>query len=118
MSNKVKPYSNYVLKAIKYIKEDIECNPFRYKTASELLGRVNTPHRATVEKAFREIYQTGIKEYQVKKRLEESKRFLEEGMTKKQVACKCFYRSQSSFAAAFKKEFKMTPTEWQLSYAA
>ena len=116
MSNKVRPYSNYVLMAVKNIREDIACNPLRYKTASEILGRVNTPHRATVEKAFREIYKIGIKEYQVKRRLEESKRFLEEGMTKKQVACKCFYRSQSSFSAAFKKEFKMTPTEWQMSY--
>ena len=118
MSKKAKPYSSYVLAAIKCIKEDIENNPFRYKKASDLLVKVRIPHRATVEKAFKEIYQIGIKEYQVKQRLEESKRYLEEGMTKKQVAAKCFYGSQSSFAAAFKKEFKMTPSEWQSSYAA
>jgi AraC-like DNA-binding protein len=112
-----RPYSKYVLLAIESIKEHIDKNPFHYKTASELLMGVSTPHRATVEKAFKQIYKAGIKEYQVKQRLEASKIFLEEGMTKKQVASKCFYRSQSSFAAAFKKEFKMTPSEWQSSYA-
>ncbi|MCS3801051.1 helix-turn-helix domain-containing protein [Niastella sp. OAS944] len=117
MFQKERPYSNYIVNAIKKIKDLIDQNPFQYKTAAELRGCITIPHRATVEKAFKEVYGAGIKEYQVKTRLEASKRFLEEGMSKKEVAAKCFYTSQSSFAAAFKKEFKMTPTQWQLSYA-
>jgi AraC-like DNA-binding protein len=49
----------------------------------------------------------------VRQRLEASKKYLAAGLTKKQVAHKCLYRSQSAFAAAFKKEFNMTPTDWQ-----
>ena len=109
-----RPYSRYVLNAIETIRRHIDINPFQHKTAAALLDQVGAPNRNTVEKAFKDMYGAGIKEYQVRQRLEASKQFLEAGMTKKQVAYKCLYRSQSAFAAAFKKEFNMTPTEWQL----
>jgi AraC-like DNA-binding protein len=111
-----KPYSRYVLCAIETIKQHIDNQPFQYKTAAALLDHLPTPNRNTVEKAFKETYGWGIKEYQVRQRLEGSKQFLEAGMTKKQVAFKCLYRSQSAFAAAFKKVFHVTPTEWQALY--
>lgn len=113
LSNATKHYSRYVLCAIETIKQHIDNNPFQHKTATGLLDHVSTPNRNYVEKAFKEVYGAGIKEYQVRQRLEASKKYLEEGLTKKLVAYKCLYSSQSAFAAAFKKEFKMTPTEWQ-----
>ena len=113
LSNVRKPYSMYVLCAITSIKQHIDTNPFHFRTAAEILDHLNTPNRNSVEKAFRDQFGIGIKEYQVKQRLESSKQFLETGMTKKQVAHKCLYRSQSAFSAAFKKVFNMTPTEWQ-----
>jgi AraC-like DNA-binding protein len=112
-----KPCSQYVLRAIETIQQHIDDNPFHCKTAAALLDLLSTPNRNSVEKAFKEVYGAGIKEYQVRQRLEASKKFLDEGLTKKQVAYKCFYKSQSSFAAAFKKMFKMTPTEWQMLYS-
>ncbi|THU39600.1 helix-turn-helix transcriptional regulator [Niastella caeni] len=117
MLQKIKPYSKYVLDAIKCIKQHIDANPFHYKTAAELLEHVSAPNRNSVEKAFKDVYGAGIKEYQVRQRLEASKEFLSAGMTKKLAASKCLYSSQSTFSAAFKKEFKMTPTEWQMIYA-
>ena len=116
MFDKVSSYSRYTLNAIKCVKEHIDNDPLCYKTAAELLDHVNAPNRSSLEKAFKAVYGTGIKEYLVKQRLEASKKFLEAGMSKKQVAAKCFYRSQSAFAAAFRKQFKMTPTEWQSLY--
>ena len=106
----------YVLDAIKCIKQHVDANPFHYKTAAELLNHLSLPNRSAVEKAFKDLYESGIKEYQVRQRLEVSKSFLEQGMTKKQAAHKCLYRTQSAYAAAFKKAFKMTPTEWQAVY--
>jgi AraC-like DNA-binding protein len=117
MINIVKPYSKYVRDAVNCIKQHIDANPFCYKTSSALLENVSSPNRSYVEKAFKDAYGFGIKEYQVKQRLEASKKFLEEGISKKQIAAKCLYKSQSAFAAAFKKEFKMTPTEWQTRYS-
>jgi AraC-like DNA-binding protein len=112
-----KPYSKYVLDAVRCIKEHIDTNPFQYKTAAELLEQLNSPNRTSVEKAFRDVYGAGIKEYQVRQRLEWSKKLLEAGITKKQIAARCLYRSQSAFAAAFKKQYNLTPTEWQMLYA-
>jgi len=116
MLEKVKHPSKYVLDAIKGIKQHIDTDPLKYKKASDLLEKVCAPNRNAVEKAFKAVFGAGIKEYQVRKRLEASKQFLDAGLTKKQVASKCFYKSQSAYAAAFKKEFKMTPTEWQDLY--
>lgn len=108
-----KPYSTHVLVTISQIKQHIDNNPFQCKKAGELLERLTNMKRSTLERAFKDIFNVGIKEYQVRMRLIASKTMLENGMSKKEVACKCCYKSASSFAAAFKKEFKMTPTEWQ-----
>jgi AraC-like DNA-binding protein len=108
-----KPYSKYVLVAIEKLKQCIDDNPLQCKSAADLLDQQNIHNRNYIEKAFKDVYGAGIKEYQVRQRLEASKTFLEQGMPKKQVAAKCCYRSQSSFSAAFKKAFNMTPTEWQ-----
>ena len=116
MLNSVRSSSKYVLDAVKCIKEHIDSNPFQYKTAAALLENVSTPNRSSVEKAFREVHGTGIKEYQVRQRLEVSKKYLESGMTKKQIAAKCYYSSQGSFCRAFKKEFGITPTDWLNRY--
>jgi AraC-like DNA-binding protein len=114
MLEKARSISKYLLDAIKNIKQEIDTDPLRHKTTAELLYQESTPNRTSVEKAFKAMYGVGIKEYQVRQRMEVSKQFLEAGMTKKQVAGKCFYRSQSAYAAAFRKAFNMTPTEWQL----
>ena len=113
MITKVKPYSRYVLLGIETIKQHIDNHPLQHRTAAELFDRLSAPNRSIVEKAFKEIYGAGIKEYQVRQRLEASKKFLEMGLTKKQVASKCFYKGQAAFCRAFKKEFSITPTDWQ-----
>lgn len=110
---KTKPYSNYIHIAIETIKAQIDKDPFSYKTSTELLEHLCTPHRNTVEKAFKDVYGFRIKEYHVRQRLNMAKQFLMEGMPKKIVAKKCFYGSVSAFSTAFKKEFGVSPTEWE-----
>jgi methylphosphotriester-DNA--protein-cysteine methyltransferase len=110
---KKKPYSKYVLVSINTIKEHIDKDPIHYKKATEFFNRQNTPDRSVLEKAFKEVYGFRIKEYQVKQRLLRAKKYLQEGLPKKLVADKCLYRSTSAFSTAFKKEFGMSPTEWE-----
>lgn len=110
---KTKPYSNYILLSIEKIKLHIDEDPFRYKKSTELLEHLCTPHRNIVEKAFKDVYGCGIKEYQVRQRLNVAKKYLIEGVPKKIVAKKCFYSSSSAFSTAFKKEFGLPPTEWE-----
>jgi AraC-like DNA-binding protein len=105
---KTKPYSNYVYIAIETIKVHIDKDPFCYKKATELLDHLCTPHRNIVEKAFKAIYGCRIKEYQVKQRLHVAKQYLMEGLPKK-----CFYGSTSVFSTTFRKEFGLSPTEWE-----
>ncbi|WP_205513204.1 helix-turn-helix domain-containing protein [Longitalea arenae] len=111
-----KPYSSYVLAAINSIKKHIDTDPFRYRSAADLLEEISSPHRNSVEKAFKEVYGYRIKEYQVKQRLQIAKLYLKQGLSKKQVATKCFYGSSSAFCTAFKKEFGMAPTEWEKAF--
>ncbi|OQP59693.1 hypothetical protein A3860_36610 [Niastella vici] len=117
INNANKPLSRYVKLAIVGIKLHIDEHPLQYRTTEELLDHLKTPNRCTIEKAFKDYYGYGIKEYQVRQRLEASKKFLEQGMTKKLVALKCFYKGQDSYCRAFKQAFKLTPTEWQNRYA-
>lgn len=112
MIKNVKPYSRYVILSIETIKNHIEANPFQFKTSAELLDQLTTPHRNCVERAFKDVYGLGIKQYQVKLRLEASKKFLERAMNMKIIASKCFYKSHTSYSRAFKKAFNVTPTEW------
>lgn len=112
LNNEVKPCSVYVLLAVESIKKHLDDDPFKYKTAADLLNHVSTTNRNSAEKAFKELFGIGIKEYQVRKRLEASKTFLRKGITLKTIAAKCFYSSQTAYCRAFKRAFKETPTKW------
>jgi AraC-like DNA-binding protein len=105
-------YTLYVRNAIISIKQLLDDFPLKYKTSSDLLDDTTPVNRKILEKAFRDVFGYRIKEYQVRQRLEFSKNYLKEGTPVKRVADKCFYRSQSAYCTAFKREFKMTPTHW------
>jgi AraC-like DNA-binding protein len=109
----VKFHTTYILAAIATIKEHIDKDPFKFKSSSDLLNYLNSPCRNILEKAFRDVYGDGIKTYQVKARLNVGKMLIMKGMPKKMVAHKCLYTSSSSFTTAFKRQFGMTPSEWE-----
>lgn len=111
MSNK-NQYTLYVLNAVDAIKQHIDGNPLTHRTCKELLDSLTTVNRKILEKAFKDVHGYRIKKYHVKQRLKVSKENLREGMPIKQVACKCFYRSQSAYSTAFRKEFGISPTDW------
>lgn len=113
LTNANRSTSTYLKLAIQGIKLYIDEYPLKHRTTAELLDHLNTPDRSRIEKAFKDHYGSGIKEYLVRQRLEASKKFLEQGMTKKLVASKCFYKGQATYCRAFKQAFNITPTEWQ-----
>lgn len=112
MKPKKSHYSLHVLNDVDTVKKHLDKNPFEYQASGDLLNKLTTANRKTIEKAFKELYGYGIKTYHVKQRLEKSKKYLEEGMTIKLAATACLYKSQSAYSTAFKKEFRMTPTKW------
>jgi AraC-like DNA-binding protein len=102
----------YVRNATVQLKEHLDTNSLQYKTCKEILDNTTTVDRKLLEKAFKELYGYGIKQYLLKKRLDLSKQFLQDGLPIKLVATKCLYSSQSTFCKAFKKEFGISPSEW------
>jgi len=111
MSNK-NNYTLYVRMAVNAVKEDIENCPLKHRTCKELIDSLTTVNRKILEKAFKDLHGYRIKEYHVKLRLAASRHYLKEGMPMKQVAAKCFYKSQSAYSTAFKKEFGSSPKDW------
>lgn len=70
--------------------------------------------RKVLEAGFKQLFHVTIKKYYTRRRMEFSKQLLDEGiLTKKEIAYKCGYSSQNSYNKAFKKLYKITPTEWQ-----
>lgn len=93
------------------VKEYIDKNPLQNKTTNELAGYAGIS-RNLLQKAFRELHGSHIKQYYTTQKLESAKRMLEEGMAIGQVARLCRYRSHSAFTTAFKNKFGITPFDW------
>ena len=106
-------HTTYILAAIATIKEHIDKDPFKFKSSSDILNYLNSPNRNRLEKAFKDVYGYRMKGYQVMVRLNIAKQYIMRGMPKKMVAHKCLYESSSSFTTAFKRQFGMTPSEWE-----
>jgi AraC-like DNA-binding protein len=106
-------HTTYILAAIATVKEHIDKDPFKFKLSSDILNYLHSPNRTLLEKAFRDVYRDGIKTYQVKARLNVAKALMMRGIPKKMIAHKCLYASSSAFTTAFKRQFGMTPTDWE-----
>ena len=95
------------------IQQEINTNPLKNKKVS-LLAIEAGIDRKLLEAGFKIIFGVTIKKYQIRRRMEISQQLLDEGRhTIKEIAFKCGYRSQNSFAKAFKKLYGLTPTDWQ-----
>jgi len=68
--------------------------------------------RNTLQDAFKQQYGISIREYKLKQKMEVAKRMLEEGKGIKEIAFTLRYGTISSFSRAFKKYYRVTPTEW------
>jgi AraC-like DNA-binding protein len=104
--------SKEVLEAALAIKESIDRNPFDKAKVVQLM-RETRKGRNGLLAAFRQVTSSSIKGYQVQRMMMACCELLEEGrLSKKQIAHKCHYRSQSNWVRAFKKSLGVTPSEW------
>jgi len=105
--------SAYVYEVIQAVKENIDQKPFDKKNILDFANDAGIG-RNLLQKGFKIIYGSRVKEYQKKKRMEVAAGMLDEDrLTIQQIASKCGYRSQSSFTRAFKEVYSLTPTEWK-----
>jgi AraC-like DNA-binding protein len=106
-----KQLNKRLLIAVAATVEYIEKNPLDNKTTSELASFVNIS-RSLLQEGFKKVTGKGIKEYRIKKRMEFAQRLLLEGKPVKQIARLCLYKRQSSFSAAFKNLYGVSPLQW------
>lgn len=113
----VKRMRRHIREAITIVKSYIDENPLNFNlNAVEELTQQHELHvgKNILHKGFKQLYGSSLKNYEKKKRLEAACPLLEDGrLTLAQIAYKCGYGSQSSFARAFKEIFSMTPTEYR-----
>ncbi len=82
-------------------------------SVEELADRVYL-NRTTLQRVFKQMYGMTIFEYRTQVRMQEAKNLLlEKGISITEIAGICGYSNASKFAAAFKKCFGVTPTEWK-----
>ena len=108
--NRMKKRTKVLIMAIQH---EIKSNPFKNKKI-HLIAKETGIDRKLLESGFKILFGITLKKYQVLRRMEFSQQLLDEGrLTIKEIAFKCGYGSQNSFAKAFKKLYSQTPTEWQ-----
>lgn len=105
--------SKQAIGIVNSIKEYLGQNPLSEKTTFDFAQETNIDRRL-LQKWFKEIEGSGIKEYSATQRLTVAKKLLEEGdKSIKQIAAICRYRSQGYFSRVFKKKYGVTPVEWK-----
>jgi len=93
------------------VKKFIDEHPLEKKKTNELAEYAGI-NRNLLQQAFKELYGTHIKQYYSTQRMGSALVMLKEGMSIRQVARQCRYRSHSAFTTAFRKKFGMTPMKW------
>jgi AraC-like DNA-binding protein len=101
--------------AIHSIKDYIDQHPLEIKTIEELIQKTDSQIGINLlHQGFRQLFGTGIKEYEIKKRLEAAADLLQnDALTMQEITAKCGYSSQSSFVRAFKDVHGITPGQWR-----
>jgi AraC-like DNA-binding protein len=101
--------------AIHAIKDYIDQHPLEIKTISALIHKTHSQIGINLlHQGFRQLHGAGIKEYEIRKRLEAAAMLLQEDeLTMQEISSKCGYSSQSSFVRAFKDVHGITPGQWR-----
>ena len=110
-------FKKHVLVASEATKAYIEKNPLADKTTNQFAMEANI-NRKLLQAAFKELTGMGIQEYQLAKRMQQARQFLQAGRIPiKEIAIICRYKTHRSFSTAFKKTVGITPLEYQNQHA-
>ena len=107
MKKQIKPIILNVVPEVKkvfdknYAAESVDTLAINYSISRNIL-----------QDAFKQACGIGIREYKLKQRMEAALRMLESGYCIKEVAFTLKYGTISNFSRAFKKYYKVSPTEW------
>ena len=105
--------------AIHSVKNYIDQHPLEFKTINELITITNSQIGINLlHQGFRQLFNAGIKEYELKKRMEAAADLLQKDeLSMQEITELCGYSSQSAFVRAFKDAYNITPGQWRNKYA-
>lgn len=106
-------FKKHILIAVAATVTAIEKDPLDGKTTEEfaIIANIN---RKQLQAGFKAVTGMGPKQYRLQQRMLIALSMLKEGKAPiKEIALTCKFKSQRAFATAFKKRFKMTPSEFQ-----
>ena len=104
--------SGYITETIASVKEFIDSHPLEWKTTDQLASDAAI-NRKLLQKGFKQLHQMNISDYQLQRRMEAATEMLDQGrLSKKQIAKRCGYNSYSNFSIAFKRTYKISPSDW------
>jgi two-component system, response regulator YesN len=105
--------TNHALSVLNMVKSCIDEHPLEKKSIEDFTDLTGI-NRKVLQKNFKHFYGITISEYQLQKKLEAAAGLLEEGrLSKKQIAYRCGYLNQNSFSKAFRKQYDISPKDWQ-----
>jgi len=103
----------HIRDAILSVKEAIDNGNILNKNITDLANDAGIG-RNLLQKGFKLLFHSTIKEYRIKLCLEKAKKMLEEGrLTRKQIAYRSGYKTPCNFGTAFKKAFGISPMEYR-----
>ena len=108
-----KQLSRHMAASVHTVKEYIDTYPLEWKNLDDLASMVEI-NRKKLQQAFKCRFGVNISDYKLQKRMNAAADMLEEGrLSKKQIAYRCGYHKPNNFSIAFKKVYKMSPSDWQ-----
>jgi AraC-like DNA-binding protein len=103
----------YDVPAIELVKSIIEKDPVNHIQIPTLANRAGI-NEFKLKRGFRELFQTSPYQFRLQLCLKKAKQLLEEtDDTIDQIASKVGFDSYNGFSTAFKKAFRLAPTEYR-----
>ena len=107
------PLNRHLIASVHQVKDHIDKYPLEWKSLDDLAAMVDI-NRKKLQQAFKCWFGVNISDYKLQKRMNAAADMLEEGrLSKKQIAYRCGYHKPNNFSIAFKKVYKMSPSNWQ-----
>ena len=107
-------YTKSQVAIAKAVREILTSDLAVHHSAKELAGRYSISE-SSLKNYFRGVYGRNISDYMNRLRMERAAELLEDtGMSVLEVAEKVGYQNQSKFAAAFKREYALSPRQYRL----
>jgi two-component system response regulator YesN len=107
------PLNRHLIASVHQVKDYIDRYPLEWKNLDDLAAMVAI-NRKKLQQAFKCRFGVNISDYKLQKRMNAAADLLEEGrLSKKQIAYRCGYHKPNNFSIAFKKVYKMSPSDFQ-----